>query len=204
MTRPFALFDVDCQELNDAGDGLSLRPRVEPLAPQIARLYDLADRADCPVVFTTCCSGRMLAPRDVPGVVFVPLAGDGAADWQSQLDARRFYLQKKTYHDPQLNYACQAFDMFADNGNAARLVRALNAEQWIVFGNGFDLCVNAAATGLLDAGSNVLLVTDVAVPTATGYGRCGTPENRDRILAALQARGARLVELADLEVECVC
>jgi hypothetical protein len=58
----FGLFDVDCQELNDAGDGLSLRPRVEPLSAVLQELYSCAETHGFPVIFTTCCSGRMPGP----------------------------------------------------------------------------------------------------------------------------------------------
>ncbi|MCG3179355.1 MAG: hypothetical protein BIFFINMI_01689 [Phycisphaerae bacterium] len=196
--HPLAVFDVDCLQLNESGNGLELRRPDALPAPSVRRAHAWIGLHDVPLVFTTCCSGRMLPPDGLPGVLFVPL--DGAdRSWESLLgDHRRFYIQKKAYGDPKLNYACQAFDMFASNANAARLVRALGVEQWVVFGNAFDLCVNAAARGLLALGQRVRVLEGMCTPAATGYGPCGTSENRARIVAELAAMGAEMATLDDL------
>ncbi|MCE5328351.1 MAG: hypothetical protein LLG01_18270 [Planctomycetaceae bacterium] len=201
MKRRFVFFDVDCRELADAGDGLQFRPRVKPLAGALESLYALARRLEAPLVFTTCCSGRMLAADSLGDVLLVPLdAGD--QQWRRRLDsAALICLSKKTYHEPAKNYACRAFDMFADNANATALAQALDAGEWIVFGNGFDLCVNAAVRGLLAAGQKVRIVTDVTVASAKGYGRCGTEENRSEILDDFATRGVRLCTLDELSAE---
>ncbi len=201
MKRRFGFFDVDCRELADAGDGLQFRPRVKPLAGALESLYALARRLEAPLVFTTCCSGRMLAAESLDDVLLVPLdAGD--RQWRQRLDgAELICLAKKTYNDPPKNYSCRAFDMFADNANATALVQALDVAEWIVFGNGFDLCVNAAVRGLLAAGQKVCVVTDVTIASAKGYGRCGTDENRRDILADFAAAGVRLCTLNELIAE---
>ena len=105
MSHRLGFFDVDCLELNEAGDGLGFRPRVEPLADRLRRLYDCAENHGFPLVFTTCCSGRMPAPDDLPDVLFVPL--DGAErEWERQVNGHRvFHLQKKTYGEPRKNSA---------------------------------------------------------------------------------------------------
>ncbi|MCE5276933.1 MAG: hypothetical protein ABFD92_10350 [Planctomycetaceae bacterium] len=201
MKRRLGFFDVDCRELTDAGDGLQFRPRVKPLAPRLEQIYGLARRLEAPLVFTTCCSGRMLDAGSLNDVLLVPL---DAADqqWRRRLDsAALICLAKKTYNDPPKNYACRAFDMFADNANAVAMVRALDVGEWVVFGNGFDLCVNAAVRGLLAAGQNVRVVTDVTIASAKGYGRCGTDEYRREILADFAAAGVRLCTLDDLLAE---
>jgi hypothetical protein len=199
----FGLFDVDSRELNTAGTGLMFRPRVVPLTEQLNRLYALGDDRRLPLVFTTCCSGRMLGPRSVPEVLLVPL--DGAErKWEEQLPNHRlFCMQKKTYNQPGANFTCRAFDMFKDNGNAARLVQSLNVAEWIVFGNGFDFCISSAVYGLLAAGQKVCLLSDVYVQGARGYyvetseGQCesGTAENRARILADFDQIGVRSLTL---------
>ncbi len=193
MSERLAFFDVDCLELNETGDGLSLRPRVQPLAEKIHRLHATAEALGAPMVFTTCCSGRMLQPGDLPGTVFVPLdAGDRS--WKDQVAThRRFYLQKRTYGDPKVNAARRAFDMFQDNGNAERLVKALAVDEWVVFGNAFDLCVNCGAQGLLNAGQRICLLTDIAAPSALS-----TPESFRETVEHLSQRGARTSTLDEL------
>ncbi len=190
MAARFGFFDVDSRELAEDGQGLGYRPRVLPIVPLLERLYAVADARQYPLVFTTCCSGRMLTPRGLPGTLYVPLdAGD--VSWQEKLNGcRQFYLAKKTYGDPKLNFDCRAFDMFQDNGNAGRLLRQLEVETWVVFGNGFSLCVNSAARGLLDAGLPLILLEDVRVASAVG-----TPEGEQEIIRGLRARGARVMTL---------
>ena len=103
--------------------------------------------------------------------------------------------EEDLYPDTRLNFTCRAYDMFQDNGNAARLVQALDVGEWIVFGNGFDLCVNSAVHGLLAAQQKVCLLSDVWVAGSRGYFvstpggqmECGTPENHARILAEFRA-----------------
>jgi nicotinamidase-related amidase len=204
--RPFGLFDVDSRELNKAGNALGFRPRVEPLLDRLKRLYALAEEHSAPLVFTTCCSGRMLRPDSLAEVLFVPL--DAAQrEWAERLGEHRlFCVQKKTYTpDTQLNFSCRAYDMFQDNGNAARLVQALNVDEWIVFGNGFDLCINSAVHGLLAARQKVCLLSDVWATASRGYYvstphgqmECGTPENQARILAEFRQLGVRMATLEE-------
>jgi hypothetical protein len=202
----FGLFDADSRELNGGGTGLMFRPRVAPLADQLNRLYALGEERRLPLVFTVCCSGRMVGPRSLPEVVVVPLDGDQRQWEQRLIDRRLFCVEKKSYHQPGVNFTCHAYDMFKDNGNAGRLVQSLNVEEWVVFGNGFDLCISSAVRGLLAAGQKVCLLSDVYVQGARGYYvetaegqcECGTTENRDRLLAQFKDLGVRSLTLEEL------
>ena len=190
MKHRFALFDVDCQELNEAGDGLSLRPRAEPLAEPLGRLYAWAEQHGFPVVFTTCCSGRMPSPDNLKETVYVPL-DPAHREWEECVDDRRiFYLQKKAYGDPKINSRHRAYDMFQDNGNAERLARRLDVERWLVFGNAFDLCAACAARGLLAAGQKVCLLPDVGVLSSGRHGPNGTQEYLRGVIDELCGLGA--------------
>jgi nicotinamidase-related amidase len=132
----------------------------------------------------------MLADGQVPGVIHVPLeAGDG---WKRLVaQGKLFYLAKKTYGDPKVNGACRAYDIFQDNANAASLVRELSS-RWVVFGNGFDLCVHAAAAGVLAAGLSVIVLHDVRISSAGG-----TPESEALTLQRLKDKGAAVMGLED-------
>jgi nicotinamidase-related amidase len=182
----FGIFDVDSWELNETGDGLSPRPRVAPIVPKLQRLHAWAAIHNYPVVLTCCCSGRMLSPRGLPGILHVPLS----PPLPSLEGFRQFYLAKKAYGDPKINFAQCAFDMFRDNTNAAQLVRALNVETWVVFGNGFDLCVNSAVRGILRAGQSLILLEDVRVSSANG-----TPASEQETLKRLRSLGAQVMTL---------
>ena len=205
MNRRLAFFDVDSRELNPSGDALSFRPRIEPLADRLQRLYAFAGMHGAPLVFTTCCSGRMLKPDSLSGILFVPLDPE-SKDWLGGVGSHRmFYVEKNAHGNASKNYVCRAFDVFATNGNAARLARSLSPDEWVVFGNGFDLCVSGVVHGLLDAGQRVCLLADVTCPSAPGYGpdgKSGTEENRRRILAELTALGVRVSSIEDVLSDC--
>jgi nicotinamidase-related amidase len=190
LLHRYGFFDADCRELGPDRRSLGFRPRVAPLVATLEKLYAWIDAHGYPLVFTTCCSGSMPAEGQLPGVVHVPLeVGDGS--WQQHLaKARRFYLAKKAYGDPKVNGACRAYDMFQDNANAPELVRALSTK-WVVFGNGFDLCVHSAAAGILATGLSAIVLHDVRISSAGG-----TPESEALTLQSLADRGAAVMGLA--------
>jgi hypothetical protein len=190
MAHRFGFFDVDCREVDQSGRALSYRPRVWPIVSQLERLYTLAEAKGYPLVFTTCCSGRMPARQALPDTLFIPLdAGD--MSWRGKLrEYRRFYLAKPTCGNPQVNGACRAYDMFHHNANAACLAREPGVETWIVFGNGFDLCVGSAAAGILRAGCSLIVLEDVRI-SSTGT----TLQSERATCLALKHRGAQLMTL---------
>jgi len=186
MNPRFAFFDIDCLETTPTGF-LRLRPRVLPFKEKLRALYDLVRDGGYPMAFTTCCSGAMLKPETRPDILFDPLQ----TEWKTRLPFQRLiYLEKRAHGDPKINFACRAFDMFSDNGNAAALVRELAADEWIVFGNGLDLCVDSAVTGIICAGGRVTFLSDCMCSSATGYGPYGTEENRAATFARWRQAGA--------------
>ena len=190
MTHRFGLFDVDTREMDESGQGLAYRPRVRPIVPQLERLYALAEAKSYPVVFTTCCSGRMPTPQALPDTLFIPLDGSDTS-WCGRLRShRQFYLAKLSHGNPRLNLACRAYDMFRHNGNASRLARELAVQTWVVFGNAFDLCVASAAAGLLRARLALIVLEDVRVSSAQG-----DPQSEAATLRTLRDQGARVLTL---------
>jgi len=190
MAHRFGLYDVDSRELDESGRNLAFRPRVGPIVPQLERLYTLAEEEHYPLVFTTCCSGRMASPGRLPNTGFVPMNVTEAC-WRAALPkCRRFYLAKPAFGHPNLNRACRAFDIFQHNANAPHLFRELDVGTWVVFGNGFDLCVGSAARGLLQAGLKVVVLEDVRVSSADA-----TPQSELQTLHTLREQGARLMTL---------
>jgi nicotinamidase-related amidase len=197
MARRFGLFDADCRELDASGSGLAYRPRVRPIVPQLELLYDLAEAKRYPLVFTTCCSGRMLTPLGLPDTGYVPLNATETS-WRAELHRfREFYLAKHTCGEPKANFACRAFDMFQYNANACWLLRELDVETWVVFGNGFDLCVGSAARGILRAGLKLILLEDVRIASANA-----TPQSEQETFDTMRDQGAQLMTLQSfLELE---
>jgi len=184
----FGYFDVDCRELSAEGAWI-FRPRVLPIAAKVERLLDRALSEDAPVVATTCGSGRMPDDRNCPGGLHVPM-DPGSAAWETEVARHRsFHLQK----------ACGSWHTFDGNGNAGRLFGRLALRDWVVFGNGLDLCVDHVVTNLVGLGLSVTFLSDVLIPSAKGYGpdsASGTEANR---IATLERwRNAGAVE-SDLE-----
>lgn len=189
MNPRFAFFDVDCLELSASGF-LVFRPRVLPLKDKLRKLHAVSQDGGFPMVFTSCCSANRFRPEARPDILFVPL-DPRRAEWKERLSCQRLiHLEKKAYGDPKLNFACRAFDMFSDNGNAAALVKEVNADEWIVFGNALDLCIDSAVTGIIRAGGSVTFLSDCMCSGATGYGPNGTEENRIATFARWREAGA--------------
>jgi nicotinamidase-related amidase len=198
MKNNIGLWEVDCRELSEDGKTLEFRQRVEPLIAKLNELYDFAGRHGLTTIFTTCCSGRMPPNVNRKDFLFVPLQGNDSG-WESRLnDCRLIYLEKVTCGDPRLNFQCRAFDVFHRNQNAERLLHLLDIPTWVVFGNGFELCVASSVDGILDAGYRVRLITDVLAQSARGYGDLGTGKSKARVIGELQAKGAETSSLEEL------
>ena len=190
MAHRFGLFDADCRELDESGSGLVYRPRVLPIVPKLEQLYSVADSKQYPLVFTTCCSGRMLQPAGLSGVCYVPLS-DKEPSWRAELSkCRRFYAAKHTCGNPARNFACQAFDMFQYNANLRALLQELEVQTWVLFGNGFELCVGSAARGILEAGLGLILLEDVRISSVVS-----TPDSERATLGKLGKQGAKIMTL---------
>jgi nicotinamidase-related amidase len=177
-------FDVDCRELSEDGSGWVFRPRVEPIAEKVLRLYDRARRESAPIVATTCGSGRMPSDGFCPGGIVIPLDPAKQA-WRTRLAENRFFHVEKT---------CGSWRAFEGNPNAARLFLEMGIVDWVVFGNGLDLCVDQAVQNLLSLGLRVTFLSDVLIPSAKGngpQGDSGTPRSRERTLARWRELGAR-------------
>lgn len=186
----YGFFDVDSREFSSTGEGLGYRPRVAPIVPRLERLYAAAEKNNYPLVFTICCSGCMTGDPEKLGILRVPLSG-GDDGWRSRIaEARCIYLEKKTCGDPALNSACLAYEMFRYNQNASLFFSLMPVDTWVVFGNGFDLCVGSAAAGLLERGHRVLVVGDVRISSHRG-----TAESEQATEERLRALSARFTAL---------
>jgi len=198
MKYNIGLWEVDCRELSEDGQTFKFRQRVQPLAAKLNALSDFARKGELTTVFTTCCSGRMPQNGNQKDFLFVPLQGNETG-WESKLsDYPLIYLEKITCGNPRLNFECQAFDVFHGNRNAERLLSLLDIRTWIVFGNGFELCVASAVNGILEAGYRVQLVTDVLAQSAGGYGDFGTEKSKARVIGELHEKGAEILSLREL------
>jgi hypothetical protein len=181
MTRGY--FDVDCRELSLDGSW-AYRPRVAPIARSVDRLYLQSQLEGAALVSTTCGGGRLPDAANCPGNLFVPLDREDM-EWRESISfCRCFHVQKE----------CGSWRTFDVNGNAATLFRELGLCEWIVFGNGLDLCVDHVVENLLSLGLQITFLSDVLIPSATGHGPLGdsgTPQSRERTLARWRDRGAR-------------
>lgn len=186
METRFAFFNVDCYERSEKNTGFCFRQRVKPIGRQVETLHSIAEKRNARIVFTTCCDGRMLTPDEANDILYVPVS-DQEAGWLEKLDfARIIYLHKLAWGSAKEDIKHVAWDMFLHNKNATRLIRKLNIPEWIVFGNGMDLCVSSAAKGILKAGYGVTLIEDVMISSAGG-----TPESMEKTIADLCDLGAK-------------
>ena len=93
---------------------------------------------------------------------------------------------------PQIILEKQKLDLFT-NPNIHRLLEALAADSYIVYGVVTEYCVKCAAMGLLATGKPVSLVTD-AIQTLD-------PAASDAMIAAFTAAGGRLVSTGEIAAQ---
>lgn len=192
-----ALFDSDCLEVADSGSvlsrvlpGFGIRPRVQPFADKLDALYAFAKKLNIVMVFTHCCSARHFTPGSHPDVLVVPVDSSDS-DWTAKVQQYRLInIQKRSGGAPNESFICRYFDSFQHNQNARKLLQILNIQRWVLFGHGFDLCVDSAAKGIISSGAKVHILTDVLASSAPGYGPYGTEESKRLIMDFLVRVGA--------------
>lgn len=190
--REIGFFDVDSREMDECGKELKLQDRMKPVAKKLNDLYDFAARFSLPFVFTTCCSGKFPETGSLDYVCRIPMDSNDSSWMKNAERYRYFYLQKKQYGNPRINSERCAYAFFKYNGNAMKLFKKLKMKKWVVFGNGFDLCVYHACLNLLKNGFKLVILEDAVVP-AWGRKPTGTKENKKRILKELEGLGAEIM-----------
>jgi hypothetical protein len=196
LNHRIALFDSDCLEAASADScrskvlpGFGVRARMQPLMARLDMLYAFARKHDLTMVFTHCCSAAPVRPGTHRDVLIVPLDPSDHA-WVNQVKRYRLINIEKRHEAPlQESFICRHFDAFQHNANARQLFRILDIPEWIVFGHGFDLCVDSSVKGIVSSGYKVRLLTDVIASSATGYGPYGTEESKRSILGYLKKIG---------------
>ena len=179
-------FEVCCREKTAQGKGTDYTERSEHFSDRLTHLQTLAKESGGPFVFTICCAERFMPLDDAGDVVVVPrdTADDG---WMKKTMSHSvFNIEKKADSgDIAKDDADLIFDMFLHNPNAGRLIEKLGITQWIVYGVGIDLCVSSAVKGLLKAGLDVTVLTDVLTSNEGG-----DSESMAKMLDQLREMGA--------------
>jgi hypothetical protein len=187
----FGFFEICSREMDECGRepdgccGYQYRHRMQPWAGQLSALYTYAQRLCAPFVFTTCCGGSMLLPDSKNDVLFIPI--DGAdTRWQTKIkDYHCFYVEKIADCNMKENSEFDNAALFCYNRNVLKLVELLSVDEWIVYGNSLDFCVNDTVIGLLNAGQMVTFLSDVLCGSSNG-----TEESRNRTLEKWRTLGA--------------
>lgn len=192
LNRRIALFDSDCLEPVEAGGfplpalpAFGVRERMRPKADRINALYEFALRHDLTVIFTQCCSATPVVDGSPEGTLVVPV-DPGDQRWRERVSCSRLInIEKKSGSGEggtMRSFICRYFDAFQHNPNTGVLLESLDVPLFVLFGHGFDLCVDSSAKGLLAAGRKVHFLTDVSASSASGYGPYGTAESGGAIL----------------------
>ncbi len=188
----YAMFDVDSLELSEDGKSLDFRPRVKPIKAKLQELYSFGRHNGMPLLFSTCCSGRMIQ-KGTDDILYIPLEG-GEEEWLDAVtDYRMIYVAKKTFGVPEINSEKCAYSSFAYNKNLTKVIKELNVDNWIVFGNGFDACTNSTLRGLIEIGENVTLLEDVIVRGSFKYLTRNPEEHKQILLEELKALGVNII-----------
>ncbi len=185
------LWDVDTQRDFMLPGGKLYVPGAEKRIPKLKRLVDLARDRRLFLISTTDAH----TPDDPEFRDWPPHCVQGTRGQQKIPETMTddylvvpndpaFRLPEDLRRYKQLIIEKQTLDDF-DNPHTERIVERLGPDvEYIVFGVVTEYCVRLAASGLLERGCRVTLVTDAIETLAEADGR--------RTLAELTARGARL------------
>jgi len=192
VSRRVVFWEVDTQADFMLPGGKLYVPGAERIIPNLRRLVDAAREGRVFLVSDACVHTL----EDEEFKVWPPhcLAGTPGAQIIPETLTENFHLipNRAGARLPadlgkfqQVVLEKQTLDVF-DNPNAEAVLERLDREaEFIVFGVVTEYCVRCAASGLLDRGRRVAIVTD-AVETLN-------PADGRRTLEELTARGARLL-----------
>lgn len=191
-----AFFDVDCLFWDDDSKSLTCKSgRVEPISDKIYALHDYAVNQKIPMLFTTCCSANMPDNDDMNslGMLYIPLDSN-EREWKNKINqTQSFYIAKKAFGNPKMNYDKKATNMFKDNKNLRILLDIMGIKKWVVFGDAFELCTLTAIQGLLSNGYQVTVLEDVISSSHSG-----SIEQRNQILSDLKKKGVIVTNFQDV------
>lgn len=194
--RKLVFWSVDVQADFMLPGGKLYVPGAEKLIPNIQRLVSTALASGTLVVST----GDAHAPNDPEFERFPPHCVAGTPGAQLLPEARGARMRtipndasKRSPVDilsgPQILLEKQTLDVF-DNPHTAELVELLGRDaEYVVFGVVTEFCVCCAATGLLQRGRKVSVVTDAIETLDSEEGR--------RTLDELRTLGAQFVSTQD-------
>jgi len=191
----YGFFDTDCLYWDEESQSLMCKKRVQAISSNVYKLHEYAVKNNITTLFTTCCSARM--PRknemDSIGIAYIPLDLSDSS-WKNGVNKKQsFYIAKMAYGNPKMNYDKEASDMFKFNKNLPVLLDSLKIENWIVFGDAFELCVNYAVNGMLSRGYHVTVIEDMVSPK---HG--GNKATMQQALDELRGKGVQVKKLKDI------
>ncbi|MFA5032085.1 MAG: hypothetical protein WC614_03595 [bacterium] len=195
IKQNIGFFDACSREMDESGTKLVFRSRVVPIGEKLNKLYDIASTRNIPILFTTCCAGRMPEKNVMPDVLFIPMDTNNNEWVKNVKNYHQFYIQKNpdSEREPQLSYICEYHDAFKHNSNAIRLIEMLDISHWIAFGNGFDFCVTTGIRTLVKMKKKVTLITDVLIRATDG-----TDENYNNLMEEFHNLGVYTTTLEEL------
>ncbi|HTM49851.1 MAG TPA: isochorismatase family protein [Bryobacteraceae bacterium] len=184
-----ACFDIDTQIDFMYPAGALYVPGAERIVPIVAALNRQAG-----ILVSTTCAHSEDDPefRDWPAHCVVDTVGQLKP--RSTLRANRVVIPPRPAGfdlagAEQILLEKQQLDLYS-NPNLPRLLEALNADEYVVYGVVTEYCVRFAALGLLETGKPVTLLTD-AVETLS-------PQARDRTYREFEAAGGKLATSSKL------
>jgi len=180
-------FDIDTQIDFLYPAGALYVPGAERLLPTISRLNQKAA-----IVVSTMCAHDENDPEFKDWPPHCVVGTTGQLKPQSTMLAERVVIPTSPVDVStarQIILEKQHLNLFS-NPNLPRLLEALEADEYVVYGVVTEYCVSHAALGLLETGKPVTLLTDAI--------RSLNDAESARTIEAFTARGGKLATSSDL------
>lgn len=202
IDKSMAFLDIDSLEFRSCDNiresklsQLSFRERVMPLSPILNDIYAYVLNNNHPFIFSTCCSGRAPSVDDIPNVLHIP-AQDYKTAWKNYVDSYSFFLiEKPITNHTQNDFVNDLYWKFEQNNNFLPFIEAIDAHEWVVFGNCSVFNLYPAISCLLEARQNVTILSDVLIDSDTGYATESRAFIKNVMLEDCASRGATVYTL---------
>jgi nicotinamidase/pyrazinamidase len=195
MDRNLIFWDVDTQADFMLPGGKLYVPGAEAIIPTLAKLTIWAAQHRVLLI----ASADAHQPGDEEFSLYPPHCLAGTPGQRKILETSltpQFIIPNRHWAElpdadryPQIVIEKQVFDVFS-NPNTDSLLAQLGKPEIVLYGVVTEICVSAAAKGLLDRGYRVTVVEDAIRHLATGKGRA--------FLEEVRRRGGRIVTAGQL------
>jgi hypothetical protein len=157
----FAFFDFDSLEISPNGMTYVCHPQASSISEKLFETYSIISGLAAPLVFSVDVN-RNTPDKNSRRSDFLAIpVNPEEMGWREAIPDRfKFYIKRETNDDKE------KVAIFNNNKNALDCIKLINAEEWIVFGNGVRYGVDHVVNTLLGIARRVKFIPELIIPAS--------------------------------------